>query len=218
VIAGSLRWYALQSVFAPRVAARALISETNVPVTSFRLAIAGAAATFLSSWLINAGLLAYVPSIYEDDHFLLEQSQFGVFFEALFFAALATTFAVATIFIWKFMFGYRAPEHGAMAAAALSLVLAVVVSPVLEVAFAYFNISPNWIQYAIYAATLFFGIGLPSFYYAEIFHIGMLRSLVLNISVLLMLLFAMLVLSAIIYLVFVAGDEGLSGLVSWLLT
>jgi hypothetical protein len=215
---GSVPWYAVNSVFAPRAAAQQLMSESDVPAVSLRLALIGFAASFLSAWLINAAILAYAPAHFPDDHFLLGQSQLGVVFEALVFATLALAMIGSSIFVWKFLLRFRSPEHGALAAAALTLVLSVIVSPVQEVAYALFHVTPSWVQYLVFAATLLVGIGLPSFYYAEIFQIGMARSVVLNVCVFLMLAMVIIVVLLLTYFIFVAGDETLSGLVSWLLT
>jgi uncharacterized membrane protein YjfL (UPF0719 family) len=184
---GGLPWYAVNSVFAPRAAARQLMAETSVPAISWRIAAMGLIATFLSLWLINAAFFKLAPLVLAPDHFIFAQSQAGVLFEALLFAAVTAAMIVATIFVWKFVFGYREPDHakhGALAAAALAFGMSVIVAPVTELAFALMHQMPGWAQATVWAGSAFFILFIPAYFYCEIFKIDLMPSMLLNVAAL----------------------------------
>jgi hypothetical protein len=212
---GSAPWYALNSVFSPRAAARQLLAEQT---KLWRLALYGIAAIFLSAWLANGLFLAFAPEFFTDDSFVLERSQRGVFLEALGFAVLAGVMVGATALVWKHVFGYRSPEGGAWVAAALTLLMSVVVSPLQELAFVLTHTAATWTQVMVFAAALVIGLGIPALYYVEIFKVGFARALILNVLTFFVLLIPFIFLLLVLAVIYIVGDGALSGLVTWLLT
>jgi hypothetical protein len=212
--AGRLAWYAVNSLFAPRAAARQLMGETDAVGTSWKLIALGAAAVFLSSMVINSVFFAYWPESVPSDFNLVFEGYAGIAFDAFLFAAIAVPLALVSVFIWKHMFGYKMPALGAFAAGALSVAINVLISPVLDVLYGFSNTWSFAAQMWVFAATALTLVLLPSFYYSEIFNIGFLRSVFLNVAALLLMIVPLMLLGILIAAAYLGADAFISGAVS----
>jgi low affinity Fe/Cu permease len=212
--AGSLAWYAVNSLFAPRAAARQLMGETDVLGISWKLIALGAAAIFLSSLAINSAFIGDRTDLLSDSSFLFFDGYAGIAFEALLSAISAILFTLIGVLIWKYVFRYKDPRIGALAAGALGLVINVLISPVLDVLFGFSNTWSFAAQMWVFAATLLPLVLLPSYYYSEIFNIGVLHAFLLNVGALLLFIVPVLLMTISIVVAYWGLDAFISGAVT----
>ena len=212
--AGNLLWYAVNSVVAPRAAARQLIAERDVSGMSLRLGMLGVCAVFFSSWLVNAALLAFAPQLFPPDMFLTAQNQMGVLLDALLYGLAVITIAGISVFIWKFVFRYQTPVIGAFAGAALGTLLSGVLAPLQDLGYGFTAKSSLATQMRLFASWLVVALWLPTFYYSEIFGIGVWSAFWLNLASLLMIISFFVVLMFVGLVMYFGLDGFMSGLMS----
>jgi hypothetical protein len=211
VSARSLVSYGIDSILAPRANARRLMAEDDVVSMSWKLVLFSAVGVFLSALVTSFVALTFAPDLMASQEPLFLNGYAGYTYEALLTAVISIALTLLSAAIWKFVFGYRMPVFGALAAAALVAVLYVPLSPLIDTAFILTSHLSDGVQIAVALLALVPLFVIPAFYYSEVFTISFRRAFFLNVLATLMIFTPIFFLPLIAMFYYLSVDITLPG-------
>lgn len=204
----SIWWYGVNSLLAPRTAARLLMADQRLPRIAYQVLAIGLLSLFVSAFAINALADRLFPEMMADIQPLVGSGPLGWLAESFGYALVTLLTLMVAYQLWIRLLGYGQPLYGVLAATALSGGVMLLLSPLQEIL--YIATSGWSLGYGIAALiiNLFVVLGLTSLYFAESLGISFKHSLGLN-AVVLFLTFVWLALALILVSFLIWGLDGI---------
>jgi hypothetical protein len=201
-------WYGVNSLFAPRTAARRLLADDRLPAIAWQLVWMGLAALFLASFLVNALADHVFPALMSKSPPMLASGLAGRLIEAVAYAIVTLIAFRIAMYLWSNVLKYNEPPHGVLAATSLTIAVMLLLSPVQEVLYIAAANASSSVETLAFLGNFVFIIALTTVYYSEALRISYGRAFALNlIVVVLAILLLGLLLALASFLIWMVGGS-----------
>jgi hypothetical protein len=176
----SIWWYGVNSLFAPRTAARRLMGDSRLPGFAWKLIAMGLLALLMASFIVNLLGDVLAPGWMVSNPPMLADGVVGRLIEAVVYAVVTLLSARIVMFLWTSVMKYREPPLGVLAATSLTVAVMLLLAPLQEALYIAVANASTDVETVAFLGNFIFVIALTAIYYAETLSIGYGRAFWLN--------------------------------------